>query len=72
MQSAQPTPVDVFLRTHPDRGGLCVQVASGGGPARAHSRRRASYTSVTVPAVDRGFCEVVFWSMEMAGERPSI
>ena len=27
MQSAQPTPVDVFLRTHPDRGGLCVQVA---------------------------------------------
>lgn len=31
MQSAQPTPVDVFLRTHPDRGGLCVQVASGGG-----------------------------------------
>ena len=24
MQSAQPTPVDVFLRTHPDRGGLRV------------------------------------------------
>ena len=31
MQSAQPTPVDVFLRTHPDRGGLRVQVAAGGG-----------------------------------------
>ena len=31
MQSAQPTPVDVFLRTHPDRGGLRVQVTSGGG-----------------------------------------
>ena len=31
MQSAQPTPVDVFLRTHPDRGGLRVQVTCGGG-----------------------------------------
>ena len=26
MQSAQPTPVDVFLRTHPDRGGLRVHI----------------------------------------------
>jgi hypothetical protein len=25
-----------------------------------------------VPTVERGFREVVFWSMEMAGERPSI
>ena len=29
MQSAQPTPVDVFLRTHPDRGGLRVTDGSG-------------------------------------------
>ena len=28
--------------------------------------------SVTVPTVDRGFLEVVFWSMEMAGLRPSM
>ena len=27
---------------------------------------------VTVPTVDRGFLEVVFWSMEMAGDRPSM
>ena len=25
-----------------------------------------------VLTVERGFCEVVFWSMEMAGERPSM
>jgi hypothetical protein len=25
-----------------------------------------------VPTVERGFLEVVFWSIEIAGERPSI
>jgi len=29
-------------------------------------------TSVTVPTVERGFLLVVFCSMEMAGERPSM
>jgi hypothetical protein len=27
---------------------------------------------VTVPTVERGFREVVFWSIEIAGDRPSI
>jgi hypothetical protein len=27
---------------------------------------------VTVPTVERGLREVVFWSMEIAGDRPSI
>jgi hypothetical protein len=27
---------------------------------------------VTVPTVERGLREVVFWSIEIAGERPSI
>jgi hypothetical protein len=27
---------------------------------------------VTVPTVERGFREVVFWSIEIAGESPSI
>ena len=36
MQSAQPTPVDVFLRTHPDRGGLRVQVTCTRQIGRAH------------------------------------
>ena len=35
------------------------------GPSR-------SWISVTVPTVDRGLEEMVFWSMEMDGERPSI
>ena len=37
----------------------------GGDPA-------ATKMSVTVPTVERGFLEVVFWSMEMAGDRPSM
>ena len=28
--------------------------------------------AVTVPTVERGLCEVVFWSIEIAGESPSI
>src|SRR5699024_2448464 len=31
-----------------------------------------SYTSVTVPTVERGFLLVVFWSIEIAGLNPSI
>ena len=27
---------------------------------------------ITVPTVERGLCEVAFWSMETAGESPSI
>jgi hypothetical protein len=27
---------------------------------------------VIVPSVERGFFDVDFWSMEMAGERPSM
>jgi len=27
---------------------------------------------VTVPTVDRGLREVVFWSMEIAGDNPSM
>ena len=38
MQSAQPTPVDVFLRTHPDRGGLRVQVGGQGDEDRGDER----------------------------------
>ena len=32
----------------------------------------ATAMSVTVPTVERGFLDVVFWSMEIAGESPSI
>ena len=41
-------------------------------PARAYRRRRKSYTSVTVPTVERGFRLVVFWSMEITGLKPVI
>jgi hypothetical protein len=39
---------------------------------RANRSRRWSKTSVTVPTVERGLRLAPFWSMEMAGDRPSI
>ncbi len=41
-------------------------------PSRAQNTRRKSYTSVTVPTVERGLRVAVCCSSEMAGESPSI
>ena len=43
-----------------------------GVPTLAHNNRKKSLISVTVPTVDLGFLEVVFWSIEIAGDNPSI
>ena len=56
----------VWRRTGRPHSGQC------GVPARAHSSRRKSYTSVTVPTVERGLRLVVRCSMATEGERPSI
>ena len=40
-------------------------------PKSLREKLRAEYY-ITVPTVERGFLLVVFWSMEMAGDRPVI
>ena len=35
-------------------------------------QKLAEQCVITVPTVERGFLLVVFWSMEMAGDRPSM
>src|SRR5699024_8943176 len=39
---------------------------------RAHSRRRKSQASVIVPTVERGLRDVDFWSIDTAGDSPSM
>src|SRR4051795_7680728 len=43
-----------------------------GGAVRAPSSLREAEISLTVPTVDRGLREVVFWSIEIAGDSPSM
>ena len=43
-----------------------------GVPAFANKSLKWSYNSVTVPTVDLGFLFVVFWSIDIAGDSPSI
>ena len=43
-----------------------------GVPAFENNNLRWSYISVTVPTVERGFLFVVFWSIDIAGDNPSI
>ena len=49
----------------PVSGEYCV-------PHRANNSLKKSYISVTVPTVERGLCEIVFCSIDMDGESPSI
>ena len=60
------TSVTVSLRTSPPETGLNVR------PMRAHSNLRWSWTSVTVPTVERLLREATFCSTAMAGVRLSM
>ena len=67
-----------LAREHGGVNRICLPVAldatAYNGPAalRALNFLRPTAVPVTVPTVERGLRDVVFWSIEIAGESPSI